>query len=208
MPRGHKEDTCQCYFCKAKRGETKGRNNPMYGKHLSEKTKIKLSKNQKGRKSHRKGKTFEEEYGKERAKEIRIKMSITIKNRRMFHIHKSNCQCTCCKMKRKEPIRRKIKGIDYSSYIHGDSKTRLYAIWAAMKARCLNPNHPNYSRYGGRGIKVCDEWRNSYIAFKDWALSHGYKDNLVIDRIDNDGNYKPSNVQFITRSENTSKDHY
>jgi len=74
-----------------------------------------------------------------------------------------------------------------------------------MKARCLQLNFNRYKYYGGRGIKVCDKWLNNYLAFKAWALSHGYKNNLTIDRIKNDGNYTPINCQWITRSENTRK---
>ncbi len=92
---------------------------------------------------------------------------------------------------------------------HGDAlsskKSRLYTIWSHMKERCSNPNDKKYRRYGGRGIKVCDDWRDNYSAFKSWAISNGYRDDLTIDRIDNDGNYEPSNCQFITRSENSRK---
>lgn len=76
-----------------------------------------------------------------------------------------------------------------------------------MKPRCLSPNDPHYKWYGGRGIIVCDEWKNSYENFRDWAMSNGYTDDLTIDRIDNDGNYEPSNCQFITASENLKKSH-
>ena len=63
----------------------------------------------------------------------------------------------------------------------------------------------HYDRYGGRGIKVCDEWENDFQAFYNWAMSNGYRDDLTIDRIDNDGDYEPSNCQWITQAENTSK---
>lgn len=71
-----------------------------------------------------------------------------------------------------------------------------------MIERCDNPNNKSYSRYGGRGITVCDEWRKSYHSFEDWALSHGYKKELAIDRINNDGNYEPDNCRFVTPKEN------
>jgi len=67
-----------------------------------------------------------------------------------------------------------------------------------MKARCNNKNHEKYPIYGGRGIIVCDEWKNSYEVFRDWALENGYKDDLTIDRRNNDGNYNPSNCRWVT----------
>ena len=71
----------------------------------------------------------------------------------------------------------------------------------AMKARCYIPSCSNYEFYGGRGISVCDEWRNDFIAFRDWALANGYTDELSIDRIDPDGNYEPSNCRWVTMTE-------
>ena len=84
---------------------------------------------------------------------------------------------------------------------HNETKTRLYNIWGLMKRRCFNLNDKDYKSYGGRGIKVCKKWKNSYIVFRDWARSNGYHDTLTIDRIDNDGNYKPSNCRWVTMKE-------
>ena len=84
---------------------------------------------------------------------------------------------------------------------HGLRKTRLYRIWANMKDRCLNSNAPGYLYYGGRGITICDEWKNDFLQFYDWAMANGYADDLSIDRIDNDKGYNPDNCRWATHSE-------
>ena len=84
---------------------------------------------------------------------------------------------------------------------HGGSKTRLYNIWIGMKGRCYCSSKSVYKYYGERGITVCDEWRYDFAAFRDWALSHGYRDDLTIDRKDANGNYEPSNCRWITLQE-------
>lgn len=84
---------------------------------------------------------------------------------------------------------------------HLSSHSRLYNIWRGMKIRCLLPNGKDYKNYGGRGICICDEWKNNFQAFKDWALSNGYQDCLSIDRIDVNGNYEPSNCRWATAIE-------
>lgn len=88
---------------------------------------------------------------------------------------------------------------------HGGSRTRLYRVWAHMKTRCNDIKNRDYKNYGGRGIKVCKAWLNSFTIFRTWALANGYSDNLGIDRINNDKGYSPGNCQFLTRVENARK---
>lgn len=93
---------------------------------------------------------------------------------------------------------------------HGKTNSRLYNTWSNMKSRCYNTKKKEYSHYGGKGITVCDEWRDDFQAFYDWSMSHGYKDNLTIDRIDNSKGYNPKNCRWVTMKEqlnNYSKNH-
>ena len=81
---------------------------------------------------------------------------------------------------------------------------RLHGIYHGVKKRCYNKNCKRYKDYGGRGIVMCDEWLDSDVGFDnfcDWAKSHGYEDNLTIERVDVDGNYCPENCIWITRIE-------
>lgn len=84
---------------------------------------------------------------------------------------------------------------------HDPASNKLYAVWNAMKQRCCNPKNKRWSRYGGRGIKVCEEWKNSFESFREWALTHGYAEGLTIDRKNNDGNYEPDNCRWVTYHE-------
>ena len=81
---------------------------------------------------------------------------------------------------------------------HGNNGTKLHSTWLNINRRCYDENSTRYKDWGGRGIKVCDEWKNDYLSFKKWALENGYKIGLTLDREENNGDYEPSNCRWTT----------
>lgn len=115
------------------------------------------------------------------------------------------CKCECGNEKvirLLHLVRGRIKTCGCLSEKHNLSHKPLYRCWRSMKERCYLKSYINSNRYSERNINVCDEWKNSFIVFKEWALNNGYNPNLRIDRIDNNGNYQPNNCRFVTNQEN------
>lgn len=108
--------------------------------------------------------------------------------------HLTSGKIVSCKCFQRE---RQLQGITS----HGLSKTRIYRIYRNMINRCFYSKHPEFYYWGGRGIKVCDEWRNDFMNFYNWSMQNGYQDNLSIDRINVNGNYDPKNCRWATNIE-------
>ena len=117
--------------------------------------------------------------------------------------HLLNGQIVSCGCYRKEIVYPRL--IKHNLCCSGDATLRLYHILQSMKQRCYNPNSQEFHLYGGKGIIVCEEWINDLAVFVNWALTHGYKPGLTIDRIDSNGDYCPENCQWLTRADNARK---
>lgn len=117
--------------------------------------------------------------------------------------HTKSCGCFQKDIARKN-IKRYVSGDDFvppSNKKHGHRKDRIYKEWCLIKQRCYNRNRDHSDRYYYRGITMCDEWKDSFVSFYNWAVSNGYRDDLFIDRIDNDKGYSPDNCRWATRKQ-------
>lgn len=129
-----------------------------------------------------------------------------VPNGRRQKTHASFCRCDCGNTKSVKNTLL-IRGITIScgclsGLKHGMSHTKLYKTWRSMNQRCHLVGTIGQKNYMDRNISVCKEWRNGFDKFRDWAMASGYAEGLQIDRINNSGNYEPSNCRWVTRTEN------
>lgn len=103
-------------------------------------------------------------------------------------LHTRSCGC----------LKRDLERMFPHNVTHGLSKHPLFKVYVGMKERCVNPNHNRYEYYGGKGVQVCQEWRDDFKTFFDWAILNGYKKGLTIHRKKSDKNYQPDNCSFVT----------
>lgn len=95
----------------------------------------------------------------------------------------------------------RVKSCGCLKHTHCKTHDRLYKIYNCMKTRCYNKHVNEYKNYGGRGIDVCSEWREDFMAFYNWAVNNGYKEGLTIDRVNVDGDYEPNNCRWVTKKQ-------
>lgn len=129
---------------------------------------------------------------------------IKLKSYKLLQSNKPVRSCGCLR----------LEAIHDIKTIHGESggklvgeRTKLYRVWSNMKSRCYNQNVRSYKDYGAKGIGVCEQWKNDFVSFRNWANTHGYNEKLTIDRIDSSKDYCPENCRWITASENSIRAH-
>lgn len=110
--------------------------------------------------------------------------------------YSKSCGCLMEEVNRKACIKRNSK--------HNKSGTRLHNIWKLMRQRCNNKNASGYRNYGGKGVKVCSDW-DKYLSFEGWALATGYTEEMTLERKNSNGDYEPSNCEWITKSQNIAR---
>lgn len=118
---------------------------------------------------------------------------VIIRSDSLVHGNTKSCGCMQKEKARELVLKR--------NYKHGLVGTRIYRIWHHMKERCLDQSCKDFVNYGGRGINICTEWKNDFNQFYIWSMQNGYSDILTIDRMNNDGDYTPSNCRWATRTE-------
>lgn len=148
-----------------------------------------------------------------------VRKTTSVARQPQIRIAKSVCQCVCgtilvvdcSSLRTGNSTSCGCKRYEHASQVnrkHGLTRgptARIYSVWKGMRSRCTDPRSGSYKAYGARGISICAEWSLDPIDFCKWAIENGYRDDLVLDRIDPDGNYEPGNCQWITNIANVRK---
>lgn len=118
-----------------------------------------------------------------------------VKTVKIYHLKDGNTKSCGCY----------IRGLTSDrNYLHGISGHPIHKVWSGMIQRCFNPKNRAFKNYGGRGVTVCEEWKNDFKAFYDWAIKNGWAKGLEIDRENNNGIYEPGNCRWVTRKVNSN----